>query len=284
MWQRFNYYLDLIRFKKPIGTYLLLWPTLAALWLAAGGFPGFKLLFIFALGTFAMRSAGCAINDIADRQLDNQVKRTKARPLTSGKITLFEAFMVLLFFCVIALILVLQLNQLSLLLAFVALGLTLIYPFTKRWIDAPQLILGFAFATSIPMAFAAVSDTLPPLCWAFYFVALIWPVTYDTMYGMVDKEDDLRVGMKSTAILFGRFDKLIVALLQFIILLVLIGIGLWQQFNFFYYLGLLGTATLFVYQQMLIKNRQRDTCFKAFLNNHWALFCVFVGVVLAFWS
>jgi 4-hydroxybenzoate polyprenyltransferase len=281
MLRRFKLYLQLIRFDKPIGSYLVLWPTLIALWLASGGVPEWKFLIIFVLGTFMMRSAGCIVNDIADRDLDNKVQRTKNRPITAGKVSVFEALLCLAFFLLLSLLLVLQLNRLCLYIAFISLGLTMLYPFTKRFVETPQLFLGLAFATSVPMAFAAVQNSVSVVGWTFYALSLILPIAYDTMYAMVDREDDLKIGVKSTAISFGRFDKLIIALLQVFVLCLGVSVGWQLQLAWAYYAGLLGMAILFVYQQMLIKDRLREKCFRAFLNNHWALFCLFVGVVLS---
>jgi 4-hydroxybenzoate polyprenyltransferase len=271
--------IHLIRLNKPVGTFLILWPTLTALWLAQGHWVGWRLFLIFVLGTLVMRSAGCIVNDIADRHIDKQVRRTKHRPITAGHVSVVQALIFLAILCVIALGLVLLLNRLCLLVAIAGLALTVLYPFTKRWLDAPQCILGVTFATSVLIAFAAVQNALPALAWWYFLVALLWPIAYDTLYAMADIDDDRRIGVKSTAILFGRYDKAIIVFLECAILGLLTGIGLWQKLYLPYYIGLMGAGALFVYQYWLIKERVPDRCLAAFLNNQWALFLVFAGVV-----
>ena len=279
--QHFPCYLQLIRFDRPIGTYLVLWPTLWALWLASKGIPDLKLLIIFALGAFTMRSAGCAINDFADRKIDGKVKRTKNRPLATGKISPKEALMVFAVLSLIAFILVLQLNLATILLSTVALLLAATYPFMKRYHSLPQVHLGAAFAWSVPMAFTAVTGEMPPLiAWLLFTVTLLWTTAYDTMYGMVDREDDLKIGVKSTAILFADKDKLIIGILQILSLILLIIIGVLASRGWVYFVGVAVAVGLSIYQQILIKDRQSKQCFKAFLNNNWLGMAVFIGLVL----
>ncbi|MGL5482867.1 MAG: 4-hydroxybenzoate octaprenyltransferase, partial [Aeromonas veronii] len=265
---------------KPIGTLLLLWPTLWALWLAAGGLPNLWVLTVFVVGVFLMRSAGCVINDYADRNFDGHVKRTAGRPLPTGRVKPWE---VLALFFVLALIsfgLVLTMNPLTIGLSFVALLLAVSYPFMKRFISNPQLVLGMAFSWSIPMAYAAQADALPLVAWLLFFANLLWTVAYDTQYAMVDRDDDLKIGLKSSAILFGRYDKRIIGALQLSTLLLLLAVGQLMTLGGWYYWGLLGAAVLFVYQQRLIRERQREACFQAFLNNNYVGALVFAGLVL----
>ena len=279
--QQFPYYLQLIRFNRPIGTYLLLWPTLWALWFAAEGLPDLNILLIFVLGVFVMRSAGCAINDFADRKIDGHVKRTKDRPLATGKITAKEALMVFAVLSLVAFVLVLQLNLATILLSTVALLLATSYPFTKRYHSLPQVHLGAAFAWAVPMAFTAITGEAPPLiAWLLFTTTLLWTTAYDTLYGMVDRDDDLKLGMKSTAILFADKDKLIVGLLQVLTILLLLIIGYLALRGWIYYVGIAGAAGLFIYQQQLIKAREPSACFQAFLNNHWLGMIVFIGLAI----
>lgn len=276
--QQFPDYLALIRFDRPIGTYLLLWPTLWALWLAAEGVPDLKLLAIFCLGTFLMRSAGCVINDFADRNIDAHVKRTSQRPMAAGRINSKQALSFFGLLCVLAFILVLFTNQLTILLSFVALALAACYPFMKRYTHMPQLVLGMAFSMGIPMAFTAQTGELPRNLWLFYIGAVIWTLVYDTFYAMVDRDDDIKIGLKSTAILFGDDDKAICGLLQLCVIFILALAG--QQFKLgpFFYLSLAAAAGFFIYQQRLIRDRERDPCFKAFLNNNWVGMIIFIGI------
>lgn len=273
-------YAQLMRLDKPIGTLLLLWPTLWALFTAAKGLPDLSILTIFVLGVIVMRAAGCVINDYADRDFDGHVKRTANRPLATGKITANEAkilFSVLLF---IAFLLVLQLNRYSLYLSFIAIGLATIYPFMKRYTHLPQLVLGMAFGWSIPMAFGAVGESLPIECWLLFFANLTWTVAYDTQYAMVDRDDDLRIGVKSTAILFAQYDNKIIALLQFSTLGLLYLFGRQLQFSIAYDIALALTATLFIYQCNMTKKRAREACFKAFLNNHYVGMGIFISILI----
>ena len=282
--EHFPYYLQLIRFDRPIGTYLVLWPTLWALWLASNGIPDIKLLIIFALGAFTMRSAGCAINDFADRKVDGKVERTKNRPLAIGAISPKEALMVFAVLSFVAFILVLQLNLTTILLSTVALLLAASYPFMKRYHSLPQVHLGAAFAWSVPMAFTAVTADAPPfIAWLLFAVTLLWTTAYDTMYGMVDREDDLKIGVKSTAILFAEKDKLIIGILQGLSLLLLILIGVLAARGWIYYAGIAVATGLAVYQQRLIKDREPKQCFTAFLNNNWFGMAVFIGLALDYW-
>lgn len=279
--QQFPHYLKLIRFNRPIGTYLLLWPTLWALWMAADGVPNTKVLIIFILGTFLMRSAGCAINDYADRDIDGSVDRTENRPLATGAITAKEALAVFAVLAFLAFILVLQLNTLTIQLSVVALILAATYPFMKRVHMLPQVHLGVAFACAIPMAYTALNNSLPDLNnWLVFFTAIIWTTAYDTMYGMADREDDLKLGLKSTAILFGDYDKIAVGLMQLIVVLLLALIGYLEGLGGFYFLAVSIASGFFVYQQYLIRNRDRQLCFQAFLNNNWFGMVVFIGLLL----
>ncbi len=275
-------YLALIRFDRPIGTYLLLWPTLWALWIAAEGLPDTKLLVIFILGTFLMRSAGCAINDYADRHIDAHVKRTANRPLATGRISPKEALVFTVVLCLLAFALVLLTNQKTILLSFAAAALAACYPFMKRYTQWPQLVLGAAFSWGIPMAFAAQQNALPKELWLLYAAVVIWTVAYDTFYAMVDRDDDIKIGVKSTAILFGQYDRLITGLLQLIVIALLVEVGRAFGLGYWYFLSLIVTALLFVYQQYLIRHRDRDDCFKAFLNNHWAGAIIFCGIGLSY--
>ncbi len=275
-------YLALIRFDRPIGTYLLLWPTLWALWLAAEGLPDAKLLVIFILGTFLMRSAGCAINDYADRNIDAHVKRTANRPLASGKISTKEALVFTAVLCLLAFVLVLFTNLKTILLSFAAVALAACYPFMKRYTHLPQVVLGAAFSWGIPMAFAAQQNALPKPLWLLYFAVVLWTVAYDTFYAMVDRDDDITIGVKSTAVLFGQYDRLITGLLQLVVIMLLVVVGRAFSLGDVYYLSLIVTALLFVYQQYLVRHRDRDQCFKAFLNNHWVGAVIFCGIALSY--
>ncbi len=274
--------LQLIRFDKPIGTLLLLWPTLWALWVAAEGVPDWDLLIIFTLGTFLMRSAGCVINDLADRHWDGDVGRTSQRPLVTGAVSAKEARLLFIGLLAVAFILVLFTNPLTVKLSFVAVALASTYPFMKRYTHLPQVVLGAAFSWSIPMAFAAQTGELPANLWLIYLANLLWTMAYDTKYAMVDREDDLVVGIKSTAILFGQHDRLIVGLLQFTFLVLMLVAGDRFGLSWPYYLGLVGAAVLCVYHQYLIRERDPAACFKAFLHNNWVGGVVFAGLVLNF--
>ncbi|HLV78076.1 MAG TPA: 4-hydroxybenzoate octaprenyltransferase [Marinobacter sp.] len=278
---RLTDYARLLRIDRPIGSLLLLWPTYWALWLAGDGSPGLANIIIFTLGVFFMRAAGCAINDFADRDWDRHVKRTQERPLTTGRIRAWEAIALFAALCLISfLMVVLFTNRLTLYLSFVGALLAFIYPFMKRYTHLPQLFLGAAFSWAIPMAWAAESDSLSQLTWLLFTANVLWTVAYDTLYAMVDRDDDLKVGIKSTAILFGDADRTIIGFLQGLVILILVLVGRQVELGFFWYLGLTAMAALFVYQQYLARNRSRDGCFKAFLNNNWAGFAVFAGLIL----
>ncbi|MGN5149766.1 4-hydroxybenzoate octaprenyltransferase [Aeromonas enteropelogenes] len=273
-------YLQLARIDKPIGTLLLLWPTLWALWLAAGGLPNLWVLTVFVVGVFLMRSAGCVINDYADRNFDGHVKRTSGRPLPTGKVDPREALALFFVLALISFGLVLTLNSLTIAMSFIGLLLAVSYPFMKRFIPIPQLVLGMAFSWSIPMAYAAQANALPTVAWLVFIANLLWTVAYDTQYAMVDRDDDLKLGLKSSAILFGRHDKRIIGVLQLATLLILLLVGQLMALGSSYYWGLLGAAVLFVYQQRLIRERKREACFQAFLNNNYVGALVFAGLVL----
>lgn len=281
--ERLKNYGRLIRFERPIGTLLLLWPTYWALWIAAQGFPGWKLLIIFSLGTFLMRSAGCAINDIADRKVDGHVERTKLRPLATGAISVKEALAVFGGLLLIAFILVLQLNTLTLLFSGVAVLLAATYPFMKRYHHWPQVYLGLAFAWGIPMAFTAINDQFPPLvAWILLAANVAWTTAYDTMYAMCDREDDLKIGVKSTAIIFDEHDRLIVGCLQVLTLALLMWVGFLAGLNGWFWLSLVVAAGFFIYQQYLIRNRDRWLSLWAFLNNNWVGLVIFIGIALSY--
>ncbi|RWX54311.1 4-hydroxybenzoate octaprenyltransferase [Photobacterium chitinilyticum] len=271
-------YWQLARFDRPIGSLLLLWPTLWALFLAADGFPNPQVLVVFVLGVIFMRAAGCVINDFADRNFDGHVKRTAQRPMPSGKISEREALGLFGLLVLISFLLVLTMNRLTIMLSVVGLLLAAAYPFMKRFTHLPQLILGMAFGWSIPMAYAAQAGELPAAAWLLFTANILWTIAYDTQYAMVDRDDDLKVGIKSTAILFGRSDKIAVGLLQLGTLVVLIAIGAMLALHQLYFWFLLLAAALFVYQQMLIREREREPCFKAFLNNNYVGMLVCIGI------
>ncbi len=272
--------LQLIRFDKPIGTLLLLWPTLWALWIAAGSVPDIRLLAIFVAGTFLTRSAGCIVNDLADRRVDGAVKRTSGRPLVTGAVTEKEALALFFTLMLLAFVLVLFTNALTVSLSVVAVVLASTYPFMKRYTQLPQLVLGLAFSWGIPMAFAAQTGTLPAGLWLVFLGNLWWIVAYDTKYAMVDRDDDIPAGVKSTAILFGRHDRLAIAILQLLCLLTLYLAGRAFSLGPCFNLSLVVSGGLFGYQQYLIRHRERDACFRAFLNNNWVGLVIFVGIVL----
>ena len=273
-------YARLMRLDKPIGIFLLLWPTLWALFVAGAGHPDHAVLVIFVLGVILMRSAGCVINDYADRDIDSHVSRTSNRPLATGRVSTREAKILFLVLCLLALLLVLQLNRLTIALSVVGALLAAIYPFMKRVTYLPQVFLGAAFGWAVPMAFAAQTGTVPQIAWLMFLATLLWATAYDTMYAMVDREDDLALGVKSTAILFGDSDRQIVGLLQIMVLLCLLMIGRQAELGGIFYLGVLAAAALFAYQQFLIRFRTREGCFQAFLNNNWVGAAVFLGILL----
>lgn len=272
--------LQLIRFDRPIGTLLLLWPTLWALWLAAEGVPDVRLLAIFILGTFLMRSAGCIVNDLADRHLDGAVARTRGRPLVTGAVSVREARLLFLVLMLLAFALVLMTNALTIELSLVAVVLASTYPFMKRFTHLPQLVLGAAFSWGIPMAFAAERNSLPAALWLLYLGNLSWTVAYDTAYAMVDREDDLKAGIKSSAILFGRHDRLIIGMLQLTCLLCLFLAGKAFGLGLYFNAALAVAAALFIYHQYLLRERTPDACFRVFLHNNWVGMVIFAGVAL----
>ena len=277
-------YAQLIRFDKPIGTYLLLWPALWALAIAGNGAVDGWVLFVFVCGVFLMRSAGCAINDYADREIDLHVTRTRERPLTSGKISPREALAVFAILGLIAFLLVLTLNSLTIWLSLGGILLAVSYPFMKRYHYLPQVHMGAAFGWSVPMAYAAQSDSLPKMAWLLYVATLVWAVAYDTIYSIVDRDDDLRIGVKSTAILFGDFDRLLIGLFQglFVVAMLLVGVDL--NFSAVYFVALAIAILLLVYQQFLINDRVPEHCFIAFLNNQWVGAIIFAGIMGHYYS
>ena len=275
---KFYQYVLLMRLNRPIGIYLLLWPTLWGLWIAGNGYPDTLVTVVFVLGVILMRSAGCVINDYADRHIDPHVRRTNDRPLATKRVTESEALILFAVLCLIAFGLVLLLNTLTIMLSMVAVFLAITYPFMKRYTHLPQAYLGMAFGWSIPMAFSAQTGEVPILAWWLFAANLLWTIAYDTLYAMVDREDDLVIGVKSTAILFGKSDKIIVAILDIGVLLILFWIGQHLQFGNLYNAGLLAGFGLVVYQQWLIKDRNPTLCLQAFLNNHWFGTVIFVGI------
>jgi len=276
-----QYYL-LMRFDRPIGIFLLLWPTLWALWIAAEGIPDGWVLTVFVSGVVLMRAAGCVINDVADRDFDPYVSRTRGRPIAAGRVSVKEAMGLFIVLCLLAFALVLTMNNLTIMLAFAGVLLAAIYPFVKRYTHLPQVFLGMAFGWSVPMAFAAQTGTVPIVAWLLFIATVLWATAYDTMYAMVDRADDIRIGVKSTAILFGDADRIIIALIQGLLLLVLIMIGQRLALGTYFYAGLLIATVLLVYQQFLIQARVPDRCFRAFLNNNWLGAAVFAGLVLQY--
>lgn len=279
---QFKEYLYLMRLNKPIGILLLLWPTLWALWLASDGQPDFQIVAIFVAGVILMRSAGCVINDFVDRKFDAHVERTRERPLATGKVSARAALILFVVLCLCAFLLVLQLNQLTILLAVIGAGLAVFYPFMKRFTHLPQFGLGVAFAWGVPMAFAAVANTVSTHAWLVFLAAAIWPIIYDTMYAMVDRPDDINIGVKSTAILFDQYDKDIIGGLQLLFLWLMIWVGIIFQLKWPYFLSLYIAALLFGYQLWLIKEGDRTKCFKAFINNHWVGLVIFLGILVSF--
>lgn len=277
-----NHYFALMRIDRPIGTYLVMWPALWSLWLAAKGVPDIRLLLVFISGAFLMRSAGCVINDFADRHIDGHVQRTQHRPLATAVITSEEALQLFILLCLSAAALLLFTNALTASYAVLAFLLATLYPFTKRFTQLPQVILGMAFSCSIPMAFAAQTNNVPLVALALYFGVISWVVAYDTFYAMVDREDDIKINVKSTAILFSRHDRIITALLQLIFLALLILVGHQQALGTIYFSSLLIISVLFLYQQHLIKDRNPAACFKAFLNNNFVGMAVFIGIAADF--
>jgi len=277
---RLDAYERLVRLDRPIGILLLLWPTLWGLWLARGGVPVPLLLWVFILGTVLMRSAGCAVNDFADRNFDAQVERTRDRPLAAGAIRPWEALMVAAVLALAAFALVMRLNALTVKLSFAALAITIVYPFLKRFFWMPQAWLGLAFGFGIPMAFAAQRGEIPPLAWALLAANIFWTIAYDTEYAMVDREDDMKLGLRTSAILFARHDVAAVMGFHTLFVFSMAAIGLWQHYGPFYFAGVAAAAALALMQHPLIRARTREGCFKAFLRNNWIGAALFAGVAL----
>ena len=273
-------YLDLIRWSRPAGWLLLLWPTLAALWLAAGGFPGWHLLTVFTLGTVLMRSAGCCVNDVADRDFDRHVQRTAARPVTSGAVSVKEALLLGAALALVAFALVLTTNALTIGLSFGALAVTLVYPYAKRFVSMPQAVLGVAFSFGIPMAFAAVLSEVPPLAWALLGGNLFWVLAYDTEYAMVDRDDDLKIGMKTSAITLGRWDVAAIMAFYAVYLVVWAWLGVQAGLGAVFLIGIAAAAAQALWHWTLIRDRTRAGCFRAFRENHWLGATVFAGLAL----
>lgn len=275
-------YFQLMRFHKPIGIFLLLWPTMWALWISAHGFPEIKNLIIFIGGVILMRAAGCVINDVADRKLDLHVKRTQFRLLTTGEISVRHAMILFCGLCLFAFILVLFTNLFTILLSIVALFVASLYPFMKRYTHFPQVVLGIAFAFSVPMAFAAEKNHLNVTCLLLFLATIIWTIAYDTEYAMTDRDDDLKIGIKSTAIFFGKYDRWTIGLLQSIFLSLLMIVGAREHFSLIYFTSLFFAGLLFLYQHFLMRKREPEKCFQAFLNNHWVGLLIFLGIILSF--
>jgi 4-hydroxybenzoate polyprenyltransferase len=273
-------YAKLMRIDKPIGIWLLMWPTLWALWLAGKGHPDQWLFVVFVLGVFIMRSAGCVLNDYVDRKIDPYVERTRTRPIASGAVAPAEALVLFLALSLIAIGLATMLNRPARLLAIVAAGLTIAYPFIKRVVSIPQFVLGAAFGWAVPMAFAAQTGETPQLAWLVFGAALVWAVIYDTFYAMVDREDDRKIGVKSTALLFGEVDLFVIAGLQLLMLVALTFVGLRAELGFWYFASVVGAAALMAYHQWLARDRQPAGCFAAFLHNQTIGLVIFVGIVL----
>ncbi len=276
-------YALLMRLNRPIGILLLLWPTLWALWIAAEGIPPVKILVIFVLGVVLMRSAGCVINDFADRRFDPLVRRTRDRPIAAGRVSPREALILFAVLCLLAFGLVLMLDWLTIRLSVVAVVLAAVYPFMKRYTYLPQVVLGMAFGWAIPMAFSAVAGELPKEAWLLYVINVVWSVIYDTMYAMADREDDLAAGVKSTAILFGEADRLILGILQGLMVSGLFLLGRDLAFGTIWWLTLLVVIGLFAWEQYLIRNRDPKRCFYAFLHNNWVGMAIFAGIFLTYW-
>ncbi len=276
--ERLRRYALLTRLNRPIGILLLLWPTMWALWLAGEGQPPWAIVLVFITGVALMRSAGCAINDYADRNFDGAVARTRTRPIAMGLVSPKEAIGVFVALSLLSATLLLFLNWPTRLMSLVALVLAAVYPFMKRFTHLPQVVLGAAFGWAVPMVFMAINETITPIAWLLFISAIIWALIYDTQYAMVDREDDLKIGVKSTAILFGRYDNLIIGLLQLLMLALLVQVGVMAGLGWVYYLGLLVGAALFVYQQWLTRERQPKACFDAFLNNNLFGMVIFLGL------
>jgi len=277
----YQYYL-LMRLDKPIGIFLLLWPTLWALWIASEGKPDIVVLTVFVLGVVLMRSAGCVINDYADRKIDPKVSRTKDRPIASGKVSSDEALLLFFTLCLSAFLLVLAMNTFTIILSFGGVFLAALYPFMKRYTHMPQIVLGMAFGWAVPMAFAAQTNSVPKIAWLLYVITVLWSVIYDTMYAMADREDDLKIGVKSTAILFADADRSIIGVLQVMMLFALYLVGAQAQLGGEYYVAIVLSAILMLYHQYLIRSRHPVLCIKAFLNNNWVGLVLFTGIFLSY--
>ncbi|MEW5249499.1 4-hydroxybenzoate octaprenyltransferase [Microbulbifer discodermiae] len=273
-------YWQLARMDRPVGWMLLLWPTWWAMWLASPGWPGLHLFAVFTLGVLLMRAAGCAVNDFADRNVDGRVKRTAARPLATGAVSAAGALWLFAGLSLVAFLLVLTTNALTVKLSLLAVVLAAAYPFAKRYTHLPQVVLGAAFSMGIPMAFAASTGAVPPQAWLLFTANLLWTVTYDTFYAMVDRDDDLRIGVKSTAILFGDMDRAMTGALQGMTIFALLLIGRQFQLGAVYLVSLAAVAGLFVYQQWLVRERRREACFMAFINNNWVGALIFAGILV----
>ncbi|MEI7531602.1 MAG: 4-hydroxybenzoate octaprenyltransferase [Betaproteobacteria bacterium] len=280
--ERLIQYAYLIRLDKPIGTLLLLWPTYWALWIASQGKPTIDLIVIFTLGTCLMRSAGCAVNDYADNDFDRFVKRTQNRPLTSGKISKKETLIIAGMLSFIAFMSIQSLNQLTIQLSFLALAIAIIYPFTKRFFSIPQAILGVAFGFGIPMAYAAVLDRLPGEAWLMLIANIFWAIAYDTAYAMVDRDDDVKLGLKTSAITFGQHEVKVIAFCYFVFLSIMASIGYQSGLNIYYWIGLLGALLCSFYHITLVMTRDRMKCFKAFRHNNWLGASIFLGILAAY--
>ena len=280
MKDRLIQYSHLMRLNRPIGIYLLLWPTLWALWLAGEGHADLLVIFVFVSGVVLMRSAGCVINDYADREFDPHVERSRDRPIAAGRVKPKEALALFTVLCLGAFGLVLLMNELTIWLSLAGVALAASYPFMKRYTHLPQVYLGAAFGWAVPMAFAAQTGSVPKVAWLLFVATVLWATVYDTMYGMVDREDDIKIGVRSTAVLFGEADRAIIAIIQILFLGALLLIGQAADLGGYYYFGVLLAAALSVYQQYLIRNREPECCFKAFLNNNWLGAAVFSGLVL----
>jgi len=277
---RIDRYLRLTRLNKPIGIFLVVWPMLWALWLAAGGLPDIWVLLVFVVGAVLMRSAGCVMNDFADRKIDGHVERTRARPLATGEVSSREALWLFAALCVVSFLLVLTLNGLTIALSIVGVGLAVLYPFTKRATHWPQMFLGAAFGWAVPMAFAAQAGHVPAGAWVLFAATLVWALIYDTFYAMVDREDDLKIGVKSTAVLWGRYDRAMIGLCQIVHFALLVVVGAMFTLGGFYYLGLAIAVGVAVYHQWLTRRRDRASCFTAFMQHNYVGGVVFAGIVL----
>jgi len=276
-----NAYFRLMRLNKPIGIYLLLWPTYWALFLSAGGWPDIDLLIIFTFGVIITRSAGCVINDYADREIDKHIARTSDRPITAGEISPKAALLLFFALGLVDFALVLLTNTLTIKISFIAIALAVVYPFTKRWTNLPQLILGLAFAMSVPMAFSAQTGTVPVSAGWIFLATVLWTLIYDTLYAMADRDEDLKIGVKSTAILFAKYDQILITLLQVLLMIVFIKIGNLFDLGAFYDISLIIILLFMIYHQFLIKKRQKMDYFKAFINNHFIGMAVFFGIFLS---